>query len=123
MATTNRFNNVIRFLFCAVPLVLTAQNALAATTAAEILEPKDGAKLARLEQVVGRLRQGGWPVIVVRSLEGEADWAVLPEVRQVAADGTFSAAVPRDPAQDSPWRTLADLRLGGAVEGGGGRPL
>jgi len=58
---------------------------------AEMLSPKEGAAVNRVEEMKGRLISGGWPVVLVQP--AREPWYVQPRVGEPGPDGQFSAQV------------------------------
>lgn len=61
-----------------------------APPAIAIVSPKEGASVAQTDQIEGKLRIDGWPVVAVRPEDGE--WWFQPRVEEVS-DGSFTGQV------------------------------
>jgi hypothetical protein len=58
-----------------------------------VKEPKDGAKVNQNQDIEGKLGQKqGWPVLLVRAIDGDTRWWVQEPVDSVAEGGEFTAA-------------------------------
>ena len=57
---------------------------------AVVTEPQDGATVAQVEDIDGRVNAAGWPVVVVKPLAGEEPWYCQRPIKDLAAGGVFS---------------------------------